>query len=287
MKNQSGRSLLEELIERHQRMIYAFAFSIAENREDAEDILQNVIFQISKNIPAIMINPDASRWIYRTTYNEAVTYLRRKRSQIRTFDGGSSSEGKYYPWLFVNRRKLPAEELLEDDLRERIDNVIRNIPIQYRMPLLLHQIEGLSLEKSSRILGLTVTTVRKRLLRSFSMIRSEIADYFNDRSSGRSGEKPPPACLSWQRFIRDYAEGKLNRNRTEDFERHIKDCGSCSRFLDSYQRAIRITGALECQDISQEFQEKIGAFFAKKSPGFKRPGGVRLKTAGTEKHAYA
>jgi RNA polymerase sigma-70 factor, ECF subfamily len=262
MKDQPHSMSLEDVIKRHERMIYALAASIAANREDTEDIMQNVIFHISRNIPAIRKSQDISRWIYKTTYNEAVAYLRRKQGQIRTFSTADRRPGKPYPWIIVNQSKMPVQELLDDDLKDRIDTVIKDLPIEFRMPLLLHHIGGVSLDDSSKILGLSVTTVKKRLYRAYTMMRAEIADYFNDGEAQERKTPRSPECGMWRPFIYDYAEGDLSEKRKEAFRRHIKDCPRCSLFLDAYKRAIRITGALECQDVGPELQGKIETFLS-------------------------
>jgi hypothetical protein len=164
----------------------------------------------------------------------------------------------------VNWSKLPDEILLDAELKDRIDAAISGMPIKYRMPLLLDNVEGLPLKDNARILGLKLNSLKTRLHRAHLMIKSDITGYFKDQQG--EVEKKSKRCSTWTGFVYDYAKGYLDKSRQSAFRSHIKKCLNCNLFLDSYLKAINVTGALECKDLPPELRDKIEGFLFKKRP---------------------
>lgn len=251
----------EAVLKEYQNRIYRLALSISRNEKDAEDILQNTLVKIYRNIKYFQNRSKLSTWIYRIAYNESLMYLRKKRRQFRSAEAYKNYNKRLPAGLTVNWSRIPDKELLDAELKGRIDSAIRHIPIQYRMPLLLHRIEGLSLLEGSRILGLSTSALKTRLHRAYLMLRDEITDYFKDRQ-----EKIVSAearCGIWTRFIYDYAREELARDKKASFQKHINGCPRCKLFLNAYLKAVRITGVLECQDIPPELKQRIETFVSR------------------------
>jgi RNA polymerase sigma-70 factor, ECF subfamily len=248
----------EAVLKEYQNRIYRLALSISRNEKDAEDILQDTLIKIYRNLKYFQSRSKLSTWIYRIAYNESLMYLRKKRRLFRSANAYKNYNERLPAGLTVNWSKLPDRELLDAELKQRIDSAIRHIPIRYRMPLLLHRIEGLSLQEGSRILGLSNSALKSRLHRSYLMVKDEITDYFKDREEKALVSES--RCGAWTGFIARYALGKLDQHKQSSFRKHIDDCPSCNLFLDAYLKAIRITGVLECQDIPSELKRKVETF---------------------------
>lgn len=253
---------IEEIFTKYKDKVYRLALSITRNEKDAEDIMQNTFLKITKNLIYFRNKSLLSTWIYKIAYNEALMYLRKKKGQTRLSNYIKRYRGKAASGLFVNWARLPDEQLLDKELKERIDNAIRNMPIRYRMPLLLDRVEELPLKDSAKILGLKINSLKTRLHRARLSVRSEISDYFRDKQEQRE-ERLNKRCNAWTGFVYNYARGSLGRSKTGAFRRHIKGCTSCNSFLGTYLRAIDITGALQCQDLPAELKDKIETFLRK------------------------
>lgn len=243
---------IETMFREYKNKIYRLALSITRNDKDAEDILQNTYLKIIKNLKNFRNESRLSTWIYKIAYNEALIALRKKYRQSKV----ESNLG-----LFVNWSKFPDEELLDKEVKERVDSAIRHIPIKYRMPLLLNNVEGLLVRDSAKILGLKINSIKTRLHRAHLMIRQEISDYFKDQKAKE--DKEDKRCSLMLRFIYNYAGGNLDKRNQNTFDRHIEDCASCKSFLDTYVKSIRITRALECQDLPGELKAKLEEFLKK------------------------
>ena len=252
---------IAEIFEEYKNRMYRLALSIARNEKDAEDIVQSAFIKIIKNIKRFRRQARLSTWIYRITYNEALMHLRKKRGQVNVSDTPAFDTDKAQADLFINWPKLPDRDLLDEEFKERMDNAIKQMPIKYRMPVLLHKVEGLSVKDASLILGLNANSFKTRLHRSYMSLKSDISDYFKDRLGSQiSGDAK---CGIWTGFTHNYINNTLNKKTQAAFKRHIDDCPGCKSFLDAYARAIRITNALECRDIPPELQTRIESFLSK------------------------
>lgn len=186
--------------------------------------------------------------------------LRKRKSQLK-LSNYLGRFGRKTQGLFINWPKLPDSYLLDKELKERMDGAIRHMPIKYRLPLLLDNVEELPLKISADILGLKINSLKTRLHRAHQMLKVDISDYFRDKQPWE--DKTSLNCNVWISFVYDYVKGFLGKSKNTAFRRHIKDCASCNSFLDAYLKAINITSALECQDLPQQLKDRIETFLRK------------------------
>lgn len=250
-----------EIFSEYKNKVYRLALSITRNEKDAEDVMQNAFFKILKNLKYFRNKSRLSTWIYKITYNEALMYLRKRKSQFKISNTLKFFRDTGNSGLFINWAKLPDEHLLDDELKEKVDAAIRQMPIQYRMALLLHNVEGLPVKESAKIMGLKLNSLKTRLHRAYLSIKSDMSDYFKDREE-REQDSMPKRCNIWTGFVYNYAHGNLGKRRASDFKRHIKGCRNCNSFFDTYLKAIDITRALQCQDLPEELKDRIESFIS-------------------------
>lgn len=252
---------VEEIFKTYKDKIYRLAISIVRNDADAKDVMQNTFIKIIDNLKDFRNDSLISTWIYKIAYNEALMHLRRKRSQNTLSNLLQRQTKKKELGLFINWSRLPDEHLLDTELKKRVDAAIMQMPIKYRMPLLLDSVEGMSLKDISKILGLRINSLKTRLHRAHYMINSEFSDYLKDKQEKE--ENKNPRCSIWNGFLYSYARGYLGEKRKKAFEKHIKGCPDCESFLKSYAKAIQFTEGLSCRDLPVELQDKIESFVLK------------------------
>ncbi|MDO8489319.1 MAG: sigma-70 family RNA polymerase sigma factor [Candidatus Omnitrophota bacterium] len=261
----AGDFNIVEVFNEYKNKVYRLALSITRNQSDAEDVMQNTFFKISKNLKYFKNRSSISTWIYKIAYNEALMNLRKRKSQFRLSNTLKLSRDKGTSGLFVNWAKLPDEQLLNGELKERVDNAIRRMPIQYRLALLLTEVEDMTLKESAQVLRLKINSLKTRLHRARMIIKSDITDYFHDKQEEQFEEGRSKKCSIWTGFVSNYAHGTLGKQRSYAFRRHIKDCPSCNLFFDRYLKAIDVTGALQCRDLPDELKNRIESFVLKKA----------------------
>ncbi|MBP7217212.1 MAG: sigma-70 family RNA polymerase sigma factor [Candidatus Omnitrophica bacterium] len=254
----SLKNPFETIIKEYQNKIYRLALSISRNEKDAEDILQNTLIKIVRKLPTFEHRSSISTWIYRITYNESLMYLRKKRRLLHSSNALRQYNSRLFSGFTINWPKLPDQALIDEESKARLDEALQHLAIQYRMPLLLHRIENLSISVCSQILGIKVATVKTRLHRAYGMLK-DLLQHSQGKGVPLSAQKRAQ-CSTWTSFIFDYAQDRLGSRKKILFRRHIKDCPGCSSFLASYQQAIRITKALDCRDIPPDLKEKVQTF---------------------------
>jgi RNA polymerase sigma-70 factor, ECF subfamily len=173
---------VEELVERYSSRIYQLAFRHMKSREDAEEVTQDVLMKVYRKVGAFRGDAALSSWIYRITFNTAMSRLRTSR-QARAADQErervlasqlDGSEARQTPRERTDWSRMPDEELLRAQLRQAVAAAIEDLPEIYRAPVVLRDIEGLSTEEASNRLHLKDQTLKSRLHRGRVMLRRRL-----------------------------------------------------------------------------------------------------------------
>ncbi len=252
----------EQLFREFNNKVYRLALSITRDKDDAQDVVQNTFLKTMENIAKFRGRSQISTWVYKIAYNEALMLLRRKNRQFSVEEKNLDLSRQIPSGLYVNWPEVPDRQLLKAELKNRLDAAIKSMPIKYRMPLLLHKVEGKPLKEISQIMGLKVNSVKTRIRRARGFVREEIRSYVDDVR--RSNPDIPEDCNLFVKFIHDYVDKKLSGRNKKSFEEHIKDCEDCKDFLKSYSAAITITNFLTCEDLPKSLQNKLKSFITEK-----------------------
>jgi len=188
---------VQELAERYSSRIYQLAFRHMKNREDAEEVTQDVLMKVYRKVGAFRGDAALSSWIYRITFNTAMSRLRNTRL-IRQADqekeralaaaAAASEERPRAPRQSADWSKMPDEELLRSQLREAVAQAIYELPEIYRAPVVLRDIQGLTTEEASTRLKLKDQTLKSRLHRGRLMLRERLQAF----TTGLSLHRPTP-----------------------------------------------------------------------------------------------
>ncbi|MDE3154813.1 MAG: sigma-70 family RNA polymerase sigma factor [Acidobacteriota bacterium] len=165
--------------------IYQLAFRYLKNREDAEEVAQDVLYKVYRKIDAFRGDSALSSWIYRITFNAAMSRLRNGRfsrpaevpEQTVLVSDGESPDGVLMRREVADWSSLADEEVMRSQLRRRLWDAIATLPAIYRAPVLLRDIQGLSTEEASRILKVKDQTLKSRLHRGRLILRAQLADF--------------------------------------------------------------------------------------------------------------
>jgi RNA polymerase sigma-70 factor, ECF subfamily len=181
---QSGdEQALNDLADAYRTKIYQLAFRYLRNKEDAEEITQDVLFKVYRKVGEFRGDAALSSWIYRITFNAAMSRLRTARYQ-RTQDEQretSSIEGE--PLGPSSRTDvadysdMADERMLRSQLRQRVFSAVLALPAIYRAPVMLRDIHGMSTEEASAMLRVKDQTLKSRLHRGRLILRKQLADF--------------------------------------------------------------------------------------------------------------
>ena len=184
---------LAELSSLYGARIYQLAFRYMRNHEDAEEVVQDVLLKVFRKIELFRGDSALSSWVYRITFNTAMSRLRRARlsrlAEVTEVEIGTSihedGSGALDP---ADWSQMADEAMLRQELRERLVAAVGDLPPIYREPVILRDLRGLSTEEASTRLRVKDQTLKSRLHRGRLLLRERLADFADGLSMHRAAE---------------------------------------------------------------------------------------------------
>ena len=160
--------------------IHQLAFRYLKNWEDAEEVAQDVLLKVHRKIGNFRGDAALSSWIYRITFNTAMSRLRTSRfsrpNEVQatemTTDTGERAPSEPADWS-----SLADDRVLRGEMRERLIAALSDLPEVYRTPVILRDIQGLSTEEASVILRVKPQTLKSRLHRGRLVLRERLGEF--------------------------------------------------------------------------------------------------------------
>jgi RNA polymerase sigma-70 factor (ECF subfamily) len=172
----------EELVGRHRDKIYARAYSVVRNEEEAIDLSQEAWVKAWQRLKQFQGDASFSTWITRITINLCLDQLRRrKRHPTDSLDAMNDESGgveRYMPPVTIN----PTERLERQELRVRIDGAMEQLSEAHRTVLVLHEFEHMEYKQIAETVGCSIGTVMSRLFYARRRLAALLADLRGDES---------------------------------------------------------------------------------------------------------
>lgn len=161
------------LVSCYDHQVMSLALKLIENRQDAEDIYQEVFMKVFKNIKKFRFESDFSTWLYRITTNTAFNFRRKmaKHRHIDPLEEGSDN--------FIERIPAAGNEPSEgsQEAREDIMKAVVSLPQRQRTVFVLKHMESVKIKDIAALLGCTEGTVKKYLFRAVEKLRHQLGEY--------------------------------------------------------------------------------------------------------------
>ena len=179
---QGDSTAFNELAERYQRNIFRLAQNITQNREDAEDVLQETFLKAYEHLPDFHGDSKFYTWIVRIAVNEALMKLRKRKWDKTVWldepvDTGEDSVAREIAVWEDN----PEQRYAKEELHEILDKAVNGLAPPYRTVFVLRDMEGLSTEETAEALDLSVPAVKSRLLRARLQLRDKLTAFFKKK----------------------------------------------------------------------------------------------------------
>ncbi len=179
-------SAYEQLVKQYERQIFRTANHITQNREDAEDITQDVFFKAFQKLHQFKGDSKFSTWLVRIAVNESLMRLRkRKTSRTVSMDQDVQTEEGSIPRDFAEWRPNPEQIYSQSELGDILRKTIAGLPPGFRTVFTLRDIENLSTEETAAALKLSVPAVKSRLLRARLQLRERLSRYFRQKDEAQ------------------------------------------------------------------------------------------------------
>jgi RNA polymerase sigma-70 factor (ECF subfamily) len=174
---------LGELADSYGSKIYQLAFRYLRNKEDAEEITQDVLYKVYRKAGDFRGDAALSSWIYRITFNAAMSRLRTASYQRSRMEGSQPAPRDGEELVLGARpdiadwSDMADERVFRSQLRRRVFRAILALPAIYRAPVMLRDIQGMSTEEASAMLRVKDQTLKSRLHRGRLILRKQLADF--------------------------------------------------------------------------------------------------------------
>jgi RNA polymerase sigma-70 factor, ECF subfamily len=244
---------LEQALALLQNTVFSFSMRVCGQREDAEDTMQEVLVKSIPQLPKFDSAKALVVWLYKVAKNRCL--MNRRKSKFAPAHELSLEElmpdRNELEQLTSEGRVSPESFAIRSEQASQLRDAVQKLPPQYRIVLVLRDMEGLTDEEVAEITGVRAGNVRVRLHRARLFVRKEIMR----RSTPRTGKKlhqqkpltnesRPSRCKAMFAELSDYLDEQLDDSLCQDLERHLDGCAPCQAFLASLESAIKQCRAL-------------------------------------------
>lgn len=161
--------------------MYQLALRYTRNKEDAEEVVQDVLLKVRDKIDAFRGDAALSSWIYRITFNTAMSRLRATKSarthEVPDESSATQHDGSPRAVEPVDWSNLGDELVYRRQMRDALRVAVAELPAIYREPVILRDLRGLSTEEASRRLKVKDQTLKSRLHRGRLILRDRLANF--------------------------------------------------------------------------------------------------------------
>jgi RNA polymerase sigma-70 factor (ECF subfamily) len=261
-----------------QRTVLSFGIKVCGNREDAEDTAQEVLIRALPHIARLEDGHALSAWLYTAAKNRCWQDRRTARYQRTVgLEQLLPDHAELQALLLADPAANPEEETLSRQDHRLLHQAVLTLPPQYRIVLVLHDMEDLETELVAKILSIQPGTVRVRLHRARLLVRQEMARRLRQmpapakekKPAAKAGAKRARECREIFANLSSYLDGELEPETCDRMRRHIEACPACVAFIQDLKRAIDRCRALDvCPDaaappalrrlLTEEYRRLVG-----------------------------
>ncbi len=167
----------EDLIGRFQQPVYVLALRLLNDPSDACDVVQEVFLKVFRNINSFRGQSTLKTWIYRITVNEAHNarrwFFRHRRREVEL--DTSPEETRSWKEIIADGSRSPFEEAVDHEQHAMIEAALDRINPIFREAVVLRDITDLSYDEIAEVLGVSLGTVKSRILRGREALREELS----------------------------------------------------------------------------------------------------------------
>lgn len=174
------RKVFDELVHRYHKQAYNVAYRMTGNHADAEDLAQDTFLKAYRFFGNYKRDLPFDNWLYRIMSNIFVDWLRRRpKVHIRSLDEPIRQEEGESTLELPDTAEGPEALALSFELDAEMQSALNTLPKDFRLTVILSDIEGLSYEEVSEVMGCSIGTVRSRLHRGRKLLRENLRAYLD------------------------------------------------------------------------------------------------------------
>jgi len=168
---------LEELIKREQKNIYATFSYLSKNKENVADLTQEALLRIAKNITKLKNPQNYKSWQNQIITNLFYDELRKKQKRPDLLSLDNEDQQATIKWQLLDNKCKPNEKCLIGELEEIIKNAIQDLPTQFRIAIILRELQGLTYDEIAEATNTSIGTVKSRIARAREKLQEGLKSY--------------------------------------------------------------------------------------------------------------
>jgi len=174
------------LVERYQRRVVQLALAMTKDADEAMDIAQETFVRVHRYLPSFKGDSSFFTWTYRIAMNLCLDAQRRK-GRLERVDVEQGDEAEIEAAMDPPSAALagPQRQVLNAELRDRIEEALASLSDNHRAILLLREVEGLSYEDLAKVLGIRKGTVMSRLFHARLKMQNKLREYLGEEAPKR------------------------------------------------------------------------------------------------------
>jgi RNA polymerase sigma-70 factor, ECF subfamily len=242
-----------------QGTVFSFSMKVCGHREDAEDTMQDVLVSSLPHLAKINSPQALSVWLYTAAKNRC--WRNRKKlsySKSVALEDLMPDEAELSALLAASAAS-PEQNAQSRQDQQLVHQAVLHLPPQYRIVLVLHDMEELETGLVAKVLSLQPGTVRVRLHRARLLVRKEMEKLLSRLPEGRSTRgkakgKRPRECAELFGNLSEYLDNRLEPKTCEQMRTHFEACPECIAFIGDLKRAID-----RCRDLDIPLDSEVCA----------------------------
>ncbi len=185
LKNENVQ-VINHFVSQYSRPLFGVILNYTKDPSDAEEILQETLLKIIRKIETFRQESHIWPWMKRIAINNCIMWLRKHRTtrerevQMEESLPLFGQDGNHHS-LVMDWPVDPEEVMLNTELSGQLYDAVQSLPYEYRVPLVLRDIEGYSIKNIASLLGLKEATAKTRIHRARLFVREKLSNYFEGK----------------------------------------------------------------------------------------------------------
>ncbi len=172
-------SAYDELVKRYQERVYGTIYHMTSNHDDAADLSQEAFIKAYQALKSFKGDSSFFTWVYRIAVNRTINFLKQRRNRtphmsLNDIDFQAENDPDMVALVSNN---TPRRDVALSELQEKLNAAMQKLSEEHRLVVTLHDVQGLSHDEISKIVGVNSGTVRSRLFYARQQLQAHLSDY--------------------------------------------------------------------------------------------------------------
>ena len=167
-----------KLVDKYHSRIYSLTYQMTSNREDAEDLTQEIFIKAFEALPRFKGRSSFYTWLYRIGINKTINY-RKKRNRNRPLSIDALDQDITYDEVYaeLDSKDSPLRHIGLNELQVKLNESMQKLSLKHRTVVVMHDIEGIPHDEIAKIVGVSVGTIRSRLFYARRQLQADLGEY--------------------------------------------------------------------------------------------------------------